>query len=40
MTNLFKKFYTAKKDGLKKDLVGLLNQSSLTTLTFQLIDIK
>ena len=35
---LFKKFCTEMITGLMKDLAGLLNQSSLNTLTFQLID--
>ena len=38
LTNLFKKFCTGLITGLMKDLVGLLKQSSLNTLTFQLID--
>ena len=36
---LFKKFYTALKDGLMKDLVELLNQLILSTLIFQLLDL-
>ena len=35
---LFKKFCTELIIGVMKDVVGLLNQSSLNTLTFQLID--
>ena len=35
---LFKKFCTGLITGLIKDMVGLLNWSSLNTLTFQLID--
>ena len=37
---LFKKFCTGLIIGLMKDLVGLLNQSSLNTLTFQRTDHK
>ena len=33
----FNKFCTGLIPGLKKDLAGLLNYSSLNTLTFQLI---
>ena len=36
--NLFKKFCTGFITGLLKDVVGLLKQLSLNTLTFQLID--
>ena len=35
LKKLFKKFYTALTDELMKDLVGLLNQLILNTLTFQ-----
>ena len=35
---LFKKFCTELITGLMKDLAGLLNESSINTLTFQLID--
>ena len=35
LKKLFKKFYTALTDELIKDLVGLLNQLILNTLTFQ-----
>ena len=35
---LFKKFCTGLITGLMKDLAELLNQSSLNTVTFQLID--
>ena len=35
---LFKKFCTGLIIGLMKDLVGLLNQLSLNTLTFQITD--
>ena len=35
---LFKKFCTRLITGLMKDLAGFLNESSLSTLTFQLID--
>ena len=34
----FNKFCTGLITGLRKDLAALLNQSSLNTLTFQLID--
>ena len=37
---IFKKFCTGLIIGLMKDLVGLLNQSSLNTLTFQSTDHK
>ena len=37
---IFKKFCTGLIIGLMKDLVGLLNQSSLNTLTFQRTDHK
>ena len=39
LKKLFKKFYTALKDGLMKDLAGLLNQLILNTLIFQLLDL-
>ena len=39
LKKLFKKFYTAFKDELMKDLVGLLNQLILNTLIFQLFDL-
>ena len=38
LTNLFKKFCAELITGLMKVLVGLLNQLSLSTLMFQLID--
>ena len=34
----FNKFCTGLITGLRKDLAALLNQSSLNTLTFQLIE--
>ena len=37
LENAFQIFYTLLIIGLMKDLAGLLNQSSLNTLTFQLI---
>ena len=39
LKKLFKKFHTALKDGLMKDLAGLLNQLILNTLIFQLLDL-
>ena len=38
LTNLLKKFSTGLITGLIKDLVGLLNQSNLNALIFQLLD--